>query len=114
MLVSVLPAISTPSRSPLPPNRFAVASAIARCPAAPVLMSVPSMSQRRRRCFFIAAIHLLTADGADNTDKSREGGSWEQLYGPHPCRPRDPRFKFLFRNRARAPARARSPSDFDY
>ncbi len=53
MLESVRPAISTPSRSRIPPNRCAVASAIARCPAAPVLIRVPSISQRRRRGFFI-------------------------------------------------------------
>src|SRR2546423_134796 len=45
---SVRPAISTPSKSP-PSKRCAVARPMARCPAAPVLMSVPSMSQRSRR-----------------------------------------------------------------
>src|SRR5947209_17373589 len=47
--MSVRPAISTPLKSSLPPNRSAVARTIACCPAAPVLISVPSISQRRRR-----------------------------------------------------------------
>src|SRR5256714_11885604 len=45
---SVRPAISTPSKSP-PSNRAAVARPMARWPAAPVLISVPSMSQSKRR-----------------------------------------------------------------
>src|SRR5438105_8092104 len=55
MPASVRPAISTPLKSPSLPNHCAVARTMARRPAAPVVMRVPSMSQRRRR-FFLSVI----------------------------------------------------------